>query len=149
MKLLSEIIFKPFEKKYQKETKSLILAGLLEHWGKLDPNKNTDLDNIDVSYSNSFFLAWHKNKIVGTGALVPRSNEIIEIVRMSVEKMVRRKGIGKMILQKLVEEARSRGFKQVILETTHTWQEVIAFYKDFGFEISHYQDDNIYFSLNL
>ena len=150
MNSLQNIIILPFQPKYQSEAKNLILAGLAEHWGALDPSKNPDLDDISSSYSNGTFLvALLGNKVIGTGAIVPKSNNSAEIVRMSVVTNMRRNGIGKMILGKLCEYAKSNGYKQVILETTETWHEVIEFYKRFGFQITHYLDGNVYCALDL
>ena len=144
------IVILPFQSKYQSEVKNLILAGLAEHWGKLDPGKNPDLDDISSSYSNGMFLvALQDNKPIGTGAIVPNSENSAEIVRVSVVASMRRIGIGKMILRNLCEYAKSNGYKRVILETTETWHEVIEFYKIFGFQITHHLDGNVYFALDL
>lgn len=129
---------------------SLILAGLAEHWGTLDPTRNPDLEDIAASYSGAVFLvARQAERIIGCGALVPRSPDIAEIVRMSVAGDVRRLGIGRRILTALVEHARSGGFRRVTLETTATWTEVIAFYLRFGFRITHHLAGDVYFALDL
>jgi putative acetyltransferase len=140
----------PFRPENQSEVKDLVLAGLAEHWGMLDPARNPDLDDIEHTYADAVFLvAWQKGRVVGTGALVPRTDDTGEIVRMSVAADVRRQGIGRMILQRLCERARSKGYKRLVLETTETWTEVIEFYKNFGFQASHHRDGDVYFSLEL
>lgn len=150
MNQTQDITFTPFQSEYQAEVKNLVLAGLAEHWGTLDPNKNPDLDDIGLAYANAFFLvAWQNNKVIGTGALVPKSNDTAEIVRMSVAANMRRNGIGRKILQRLCEHAKSNGYKRLVLETTETWHEVIEFYKKFGFQITHYLDGDVYFALDI
>ncbi len=145
-----EITILPFQSEYQSEVKKLILAGLAEHWGTLDLTKNPDLHDIGFTYANAVFLvAWQNNKIIGTGALVPKSNDTAEIVRMSVSKDMRRKGVGRKILQRLCEQAKLNGYKRLVLETTETWHEVIEFYKQFGFQVTHLLDDDVYFALDL
>ena len=140
----------PFQPDDQVAVKTLILAGLVEHWGYLDPAKNPDLDDIQTYYAQATFLvAWLGDHMVGTGALVPRSTEAAEIVRMSVAAEVRRQGIGRMILYHLGERARQLGFRRLILETTAAWQDVIKFYQRFGFDITHVRDGDVYFSLDL
>ena len=112
--------------------------------------KNPDLIDIATSYAEATFLvAWLDGRIVGTGALLPRSSEEAEIVRMSVKKENRRQGIGRRILQALDARARDQGFKRIILETTATWDEVIKFYLRFGFQITHAQDGDVYFKMEL
>ena len=145
-----DITILPFQSEYQAEAKNLVLAGLAEHWGTLDPTKNQDLNDISSTYANGIFLvAWQNNQIIGTGALLPMSNDTAEIVRMSVVANMRRKGIGKMILQKICERAKIDGYKRLVVETTETWNEVIEFYKQFGFQITHYLDGDVYFALDL
>ena len=150
MKPTQDIIILPFQPENQAEVKNLVLTGLTEHWCTLDPSKNPDLNDIGLTYANAVFLvAWQDKKIIGTGALVPRSNDTAEIVRMSVATSMRRNGIGGMILQRLCENAKSKGYKWLILETTDTWHEVIEFYKKFGFQITHYLDGDVYFALDI
>ena len=144
------LMLRPFQPGDQEACKALVLSGLVDHWGVLDPTKNPDLNDIARSYARATFLvAWQGERVVGSGALVPRGGGSAEVVRMSVAKDLRRSGIGKLILTRLIEQARADGCRQVILETTDTWQEVIAFYLRFGFEITHYMDGDVYFRLNL
>jgi putative acetyltransferase len=144
------ITITPFHPADQAEIKELILYGLVEHWGFLDPTKNPDLDDIAASYRGATFLvARLGDAIVGTGALVPRRDGSAEIVRMSVAPQHRRSGIGRRILEALIEQARAQGFRQVILETTSTWSEVIEFYLRCGFRITHTQEGDVYFEMAL
>jgi ribosomal protein S18 acetylase RimI-like enzyme len=144
------ITLHPFQPADQAEVKALVLAGLVEHWGVLDTSKNPDLDDIAASYAGATFLVARQNgRIIGTGALVPRQEGTAEVVRMSVAAECRRKGVGRTLLQTLVDHAQNSGIQRVILETTDTWQEVIAFYLSFGFHITHYQDGDVYFELML
>jgi Acetyltransferase (GNAT) family len=99
MKPTQDINILPFQPENQAEVKNLVLTGLTEHWSTLDRSKNPDLDDIGLTYANAVFLvAWQKNKIIGTGALVPKSSDTAEIVRMSVATNMRRNGIGRKIL---------------------------------------------------
>lgn len=139
-----------FQPSDQPAVKKLILNGLVDHWKILDPTKNPDLDDIYASYQHATFVVAQENDcIIGCGALVPHTAETVEIVRMSVESNFRRKGIGTLILQHLIQEARMQGYRTIILETTATWQEVIAFYLRSGFHITHYKDGDAYFALNI
>jgi len=147
---MDEILIRPFCPADQAEVKSLILAGLVDHWGVLDPTKNPDLEDIAATFAGATFLvARLAGRIAGTGALVPRGDGVAEIVRMSVARDLRRRGVGRRILTRLVEQARQDGLRQVVLETTATWQEVIAFYLDAGFRVTHHSGGDVYFALDL
>jgi putative acetyltransferase len=144
------ITLQPFQPADQAEAKALILAGLVDHWGWLDPTLNPDLNDIVSTYAGALFLvARCDGRLVGTGALVPRQDGSAEVVRMSVASDFRRRGLGRTILARLVQHARESGIRRVVLETTQTWSEVVAFYLQFGFHITHYQDGDVYFALDL
>ncbi len=136
----------PFQPADQAPAKALILDGLVEHWGFLDEGLNPDLDDIATSYADGIFLvAWQDDEIIGTGAFRPYSEKQVEIVRMSVKKDLRRRGIGRQILDELLRRAIKAGYEEAILETTESWQDVIDFYLNYGFEITHYADGDVYF----
>lgn len=98
--ILHDLTIVPFRPENHADVKRLILAGLTEHWGQLDPTKNPDLNDIGATYAHATFLvAWLHGTIVGTGALLPRSAHIAEIVRMSVAASMRRNGIGRRLLR--------------------------------------------------
>jgi len=87
---MSGLVIKAFHVENQDAVKQLILDGLVEHWGELDPNLNPDLNDIALGYKEGVFLvACLDNQIVGTGALVVKSENVGEIVRMSVLKIAK------------------------------------------------------------
>ena len=146
----TSISLAPFQPADQSAVKALVLAGLVDHWGKLDPTLNPDLNDIAESYHDAVFLvAKQEERVVGCGALVPHDVDTAEIKRMSVAAELRRQGLGRRILTALCEQAKARGFQRIILETTETWDEVITFYLAFGFQITHYQDQDVYFELEI
>jgi GNAT superfamily N-acetyltransferase len=146
----SGIILRLFQPEDQAAAKTLILEGLAERWGFIDPAKNPDLDDIGASYAGGFFrVAVRDGRIIGTGALVPRTVHTAEIRRMSVARPLRRRGIGAAILGALVEDARSTGCRIILLETTSTWRDAVGFYEHHGFQITHIKEGDTYFILEL
>ncbi len=144
------VTIRPFRPEDQTAAKALILAGLVEHFGYLDPTKNPDLDDIAATYAGgTFLLAWRGDEIVGTGALVHEREGVARIVRMSVDAPVRRRGIGTQVLQALCEHARAAGYRQIVLETTSTWREVVAFYRRNGFRLVGSWEDDTHFVMDL
>jgi ribosomal protein S18 acetylase RimI-like enzyme len=147
---MASIIIKPFQPNDQQAARALILAGLTAHWSRLDPDKNPDLDDIASSYANATFLvAYRGDELVGTGALVPLSPTTAEIKRMSVTAKYQRQGIGRLLLDHLINLARADGYHHIQLETTATWQQAISFYQKAGFVLTHFADGDAYFKLDL
>ena len=148
--MITDLAIRPFQPEDQSAVKALILAGLEERWGTIDPAKNPDLDEIAVSYAGGFFrVAEMDGRIVGTGALVPRAEGESEIRRMSVARDLRRRGIGGAILDRLIGDAQASGCRRIILETTSTWEDAVAFYRKRGFGITHRQGGDTYFLREL
>jgi len=129
-----EITLHAFQPADQAAVKDLILAGLVEHWGTLDPNKNPDLDDIAATYAGAVFLvARHLDRIIGTGALINRPNGAAEVVRMSVAADWRRQGIGTRLLRAALVEAYRRGATRATLEVRENNRAARAMYEKHGF----------------
>ncbi len=146
------ISIRPFRPTDQAATKQLILAGLVEHWGTLDPTLNPDLNDIAHSYQGeTFLLAIQEETIVGCGALIQEEGRegYGRIVRMSVKNTHRRQGIGQLILSHLETAARQRQFQYIALETTQTWEEVITFYLHNEYQIIGSWDGNSHFEKEI
>jgi putative acetyltransferase len=149
-KSMAAITIRPFQTNDQPAAKALILAGLTARWGQLDPTLNPDLNDIAHSYANATFLvACLNDELIGTGALVPLDATTAEIKRMSVTAKYQRQGIGRLLLDHLLKQARADGYHHIQLETTATWQQAISFYQKAGFVLTHFADGDAYFSLEL
>jgi ribosomal protein S18 acetylase RimI-like enzyme len=147
---MDKIDIRPFVREDQASARSLILTGLSERWGTLDESRNADLRDIAGAYETGVFLcAWEDGTLIGTGALLPRQGGVGEIVRMSVARAYRRRGVGRQIAIALLGEAGRRGFRRVILETTSTWTDAIRFYQGLGFAITHNLAGDTYLALDL
>lgn len=130
----------------QASVRALILTGLGEHWGWIDETRNPDLDDISAHYTGETFLVAHRgDTLIGTGALVAEGEATGRIVRMSVAAAERRAGIGTLILRELEARAVQRGFRLIVLETTATWGEVIAFYVRNGYRALGERDGDMHF----
>ena len=143
---MSDLMIVPFHPSDQDDAKTLILAGLEEHWGRLDPALNPDLNNIAASYAGEVFLvARLAGVLVGTGALIRERAHVGRVVRMSVAQAERRTGIASRLLQSLTDQARLRGYTTLVLETTTTWDDARAFYMRHGFRRTHDADGDTHF----
>jgi putative acetyltransferase len=125
----------------QDAVRLLILSGLAEHWGTVDPALNRDLDDLASTYADGrVVVARDGGDVVGTGTVIPRDGGIAEIVRMSVAPRYRRTGLGRRLVEELVETARGWRAEQVVLETSAHWTEVVDFYECCGFTLTHFDE---------
>lgn len=90
--------------------RSLILDGLQQHWGTVDPTLNPDLDDLAATYAaGRVLVAAVAGTVAGTGTVTRRDDETAEIVRMSVAPEYRRAGLGRRLVADLVATARTGG----------------------------------------
>ncbi len=122
--------------------RSLVLAGLAEHWGSVDPSLNPDLEDLATAHpgSRTVVAVDGAGMLVGTGTIVPRGVGSAEVVRMSVTTSRRGAGVGRLVLDALTEVARSWGAQRLVLETTADWSGTVAFYERCGFRITHHAE---------
>ena len=143
-----------FERHHQADVQALLLGGLAERWGELDPTLNRDLDDIATTYAHGrVVVATSGGVVVGTGTVVPIDAATAEIVRMSVAPSHRRDGVGRVIVDALVGITTSWHAQRLICETSSHWTSAVAFYLRCGFEITHESvgefGSDTYFTLDL
>jgi hypothetical protein len=87
--LSEQLEIRPFEVGDQEAAKQLVVTGLGERWGWIDPTLNPDLNDIATTYRTGIFLVGYLNDLlVATGALMPEVTpeglDVLRVVRMSV-----------------------------------------------------------------
>lgn len=87
--------------------------------------REIEMDDLDGACVHA--LAYVQGRAVGTGRLLPDGH----IGRMAVLRECRSSGVGGAILERLIEEARLRGMRNVVLSAqTHA----LGFYRRHGFK---------------
>lgn len=132
----SSISIRPFRPEDQQACRTLVLAGLGEHFGVIDSARNPDLDDITAHYvvpGRLFVVAESAGMLVGTGALILDGPATGRLVRVSVHREHRRRGIGRALVDHLIVCARWRGYAQLLVETNHDWEDALALYRACGF----------------
>lgn len=141
----------PFTPADQIPTRLLILEGLGERWGYIDATCNPDLDDITATYvrcGHHVIVAEDENGIIGTGTLVV-DNRQARMVRVSVQRSARERGIGSAIVRSLVQMARERGAHRIEVETNIDWRSAIRLYMKNDFIEYNRDDESVYLALEL
>ena len=112
-------------------TKAQDLVRLLRHQVFVIEQKVPE----DMEWDEFDEIAWHaiateNNQTVGTGRLII-NGRIARIGRMAVQSSKRNQGIGKSILNALIQTAKEKGAQECIL---HAQTHAIAFYAKADFE---------------
>lgn len=149
---MDDVSIRPFRSEDQAAVRSLVLAGLGDHWGTIDETMNPDLDDIARYYvapGHVVVVAWLGDDIVGTGTLVNETDGAGRLVRMSVSRQHRGRGLGRRLVKHLLDEAAERGHRRVWIETTDTWKDAIALYRSCGFQVDGYRDGDVHMYIDL
>jgi ribosomal protein S18 acetylase RimI-like enzyme len=147
-----QVTIRRFRPADQAAVRRLVLAGLGDHFGTIDETLNPDLDDIQRAYvdrGSLVALAELDDALVGAGTLIEESPGVGRLVRMSVAKHNRGRGIGKQLVRHLLDAARERGYHRIVVETTEDWEDAIALYRACGFETEGFRDGDIHMALVL
>jgi len=105
---------------YSDRYKSQVIDLLLEIWEREFGYKNIerpDIYNIPETYQkdpkSNFWLALEDEKVVGTIALQNEGENIGYIRRLAVVKNMRKQGVGKQLLETLMEYAKEHSYKKI------------------------------------
>lgn len=83
----------------------------------------------------TFWSAWEGHDLLGCGALKELDPRHGEVKSMRTSSANRRKGVGRAILERILEEARSRSYERLSLETgpMAAFEPAQRLYQSFGF----------------
>ena len=91
-----------------------------------------------------FYIAFFGDDIAGVGCLKKLEAGVGEIQRMYVPPSMRGKGIGREIVNRLIEDARSIGYHQLKLESLEFLEAAHKLYRSVGFhKIVPYADNSM------
>jgi len=91
-----------------------------------------------------FYLARYNDQIAGVGCLKRLKTGVGEVQRMYIPPSYRGKGIGRAIINRLIDDARSIGYRQLRLESLKFLDAAHSLYRSVGFyEIDPYADNSM------
>lgn len=116
-----------------------LVFGILRSYDLALDRDGTDRDLADIE-SNYLerggvfeVIENEQGKIVGTIGLYPLDQETIELRKMYFDPSIRGRGLGKQMLQKMIEKARNLGYLRIYLETASVLKQAVHLYEGAGF----------------
>jgi GNAT superfamily N-acetyltransferase len=97
-----------------------------------------------VPPAGGIWIAETAERAIGCVALKPATNEAAEVKRMFVEAGWRGRGVGRALMNELIEGARLRGYIRLRLGTLDDMLEAQALYASLGFSpVERYRQDEL------
>jgi GNAT superfamily N-acetyltransferase len=82
-------------------------------------------------------IAREGGEVIGMGALAPDDDGLIELCKLHVDASRQGRGIGRLMVQRLIALAAERGFPAMKLHVTKTQSAAIGLYRSLGFRHTH------------
>ena len=91
-----------------------------------------------------FYLVMHEGQPVGVGCLKKLAPQVGEVQRMYVQPHVRSIGAGRALVEKLIADARSLGYRSLRLESLKALEPAHTLYRSVGFkDIDPYAENSM------
>ena len=92
-----------------------------------------DPQSVVLESGGAILVAESAGKVVGCCALLPAGTGTLEVAKMAVERELRGRGVGKLLLAGVLEQARKMGAREVVLKTSRRLTAARHLYDSFGF----------------
>jgi GNAT superfamily N-acetyltransferase len=110
-------------------------AWIEKHFGLEEPDREVLGNPIGhvIEPGGFIFMAWVDGRAVGCCALVPKRAGVYEIAKMAVDEQYRGRGIGRKLLNHVIEQARAAGATLLTLESSDKLTSAVHLYESLGF----------------
>lgn len=140
-----------------KEKIKLLNYEWLEKYFHIEPADIRSLSNPQeeiIDKGGCIYYAKLNDVIIGTASLIKTEVNIFELAKMAVKSTAQGKGVGGLLLEHCISEAKKIGIAKLILYSNTKLESALHLYRKFGFkevplEHAHYQRANIKMELVL
>lgn len=129
-----KVVVVPYRHEHRKAFRDINAEWIEAHF-ELEPEDLHKLDHPQyiLDEGGAIFIALRDGDPVGTTALVRMDDGRFELAKMAVSPKARGHGIGKLLGETAIAEARRRRAKEVYLESNRKLEQAIALYRKLGF----------------
>jgi len=139
---MEEITIRTIELSHNKAVAEIVRSSLAEfganHPGTVYYDETTDhLYQLFQKKNSIYFVALINNEIAGGGGIFPSDGlpqDTCELVKMYLKKTARGLGLGKLLIEKCIEFAKTVGYKKIYIESMPELKKALGIYEKFGFK---------------
>jgi GNAT superfamily N-acetyltransferase len=135
-----------FNKKYKADFEKLNREWIEEFFQMEDEDFHTlqNPESYVIQKNGEIFFAINDQIVIGTAAMIPFSEDVFELAKMSVKKGFQGKGVGKLLLKRCIQFAQERNANEIFLLTNDILKPALNLYLSSGFVIKNKYDDERY-----
>ena len=111
---------------------------------KFDPSGRHSFYNDIEKEFEVFYCLTCQDKVIGTVALKKINDDTVELKAMYLDRDFRGRGFGRLMLDKVTDEARNRGYKSIVLDSMSRYKDALRLYENAGFKNTERYNDNVY-----
>jgi N-acetylglutamate synthase-like GNAT family acetyltransferase len=108
-------------------------------------NIEDELKNFPKKYKppeGEFIIAKENGNVIGCVAIKKLENKICEMKRLFVKDEYKKMGIGRTLVEKIIDESRIKNYERIRLDTLETMEDALKIYYKNGFyEIKPYYNN--------
>lgn len=156
IRLYNNIQFSEYKPEYKEAFRQMNIDWISKHFEL----ENTDFQVLDYPEENILynggmvFFILMNGEVVSTGALTKTDNDYYELIKMATNPELRGLGLGNILLDKIIEWARCRSAKSIILYSQSSLFQALSLYRTYGFidcpfEPGHYKRADVKMILKL
>jgi ribosomal protein S18 acetylase RimI-like enzyme len=108
-----------------------------------------------VRQGGEIFFALEREAVLGTCAAIPHGDHEFELAKLAVIPEARGRGLGRALAEAVLQFARARGARRVMLVSSSRLEPALALYRSMGFQARPfpgprpYGDADIYMEMDL
>jgi N-acetylglutamate synthase-like GNAT family acetyltransferase len=125
----------PYTENY-KEAIKILNYEWLEKYFEIEPNDIIQLSNPQeeiLDKGGKIFFALDDDEVIGTASLLKVNEEEYELAKMAVTEKYQQAGIGKMLVEYCIDEAKKLEAKRITLFSNTKLEAAIHVYRKYGF----------------
>lgn len=130
-----EIKIVEFQTEYRDDFKNLNIEWLQKYF-VVEPFDEQQLSNPETEIldkGGKIFFAKDGDRIVGTASLL-KEHDIYELAKMAVTEDYKGKGIGNLLMEHCIAEAKKLGTKKLMLISNRSLTPALTMYEKYGFK---------------
>lgn len=140
-----EIKIVEFQTEYRDDFKNLNIEWLQKYF-VVEPFDEQQLSNPETEIldkGGKIFFAKDGDRIVGTASLL-KEHDIYELAKMAVTEDYKGKGIGNLLMEHCIAEAKKLGTKKLMLISNRSLTPALTMYEKYGFKEVPFEEEMPY-----